>query len=132
MGDVEGCFGECASVKQHAGPERGNARGYKMTPAGLDPAIPGSVGRCLIHWATGPVAYLYLPLVMLTFLIKLGGRAARSASHPVATQNQGRPGQGWGRTGRGKCLPGHGRGRPGLGKARPGPGKGRPEKRKAP
>ena len=28
----------------------------KMTPAGLEPAIPGSVGRCLIHWATGPVA----------------------------------------------------------------------------
>ena len=27
----------------------------KMTPAGLEPAIPGSVGRCLIHWATGPV-----------------------------------------------------------------------------
>ena len=28
--------------------------GEKMTPAGLEPAIPGSVGRCLIHWATGP------------------------------------------------------------------------------
>ena len=26
----------------------------QMTPAGLEPAIPGSVGRCLIHWATGP------------------------------------------------------------------------------
>ena len=26
-----------------------------MTPAGLEPAIPSSVGRCLIHWATGPV-----------------------------------------------------------------------------
>ena len=25
-----------------------------MIPAGLEPAIPGSVGRCLIHWATGP------------------------------------------------------------------------------
>ena len=25
----------------------------KMTLAGLEPAIPGSVGRCLIHWATG-------------------------------------------------------------------------------
>ena len=24
-----------------------------MTPAGLEPAIPGSVDRCLIHWATG-------------------------------------------------------------------------------
>ena len=29
-----------------------------MTPAGLDPTIPGSVGRCLIHWATGPCAPL--------------------------------------------------------------------------
>jgi len=28
-----------------------------MTPAGLEPAIPGSVGRCLIHWATGPDAF---------------------------------------------------------------------------
>ena len=27
----------------------------RMTPAGLEPAIPGSVGRCLIHWATGPM-----------------------------------------------------------------------------
>ena len=27
----------------------------QMTPAGLEPAIPGSVGRCLIHWATGPI-----------------------------------------------------------------------------
>ena len=27
----------------------------QMTPAGLEPAIPGSAGRCLIHWATGPV-----------------------------------------------------------------------------
>ena len=31
-----------------------NADGDNMTPAGLEPAIPGSVGRCLIHWATGP------------------------------------------------------------------------------
>ena len=27
-----------------------------LTPARLEPAIPGSVGRCLIHWATGPIA----------------------------------------------------------------------------
>ena len=27
----------------------------RLTSAGLEPAIPGSVGRCLIHWATGPV-----------------------------------------------------------------------------
>ena len=30
-----------------------------MTPAGLEPAIPGSVGRCLIHWATGPDVFDY-------------------------------------------------------------------------
>ena len=28
----------------------------KMIPVGLEPTIPGSVGRCLIHWATGPLA----------------------------------------------------------------------------
>ena len=33
-----------------------NADVDNMTPAGLEPAIPGSVGRCLIHWATGPAA----------------------------------------------------------------------------
>ena len=26
---------------------------------GLEPTIPGSLGRCLIHWATGPLADLY-------------------------------------------------------------------------
>ena len=31
-----------------------------MTPAGLEPAIPGSVGRCLIHWATGPPVCMYM------------------------------------------------------------------------
>ena len=30
-----------------------------MNPAGLEPAIPGSVGRCLIHWATGPLVNVY-------------------------------------------------------------------------
>ena len=29
-----------------------------MTPAGLEPAIPGSVGHCLIHWATGPMNFV--------------------------------------------------------------------------
>ena len=27
----------------------------KVILVGLEPTIPGSVGRCLIHWATGPV-----------------------------------------------------------------------------
>ena len=34
------------------------ATATQMTPAGLEPAIPGSVGRCLIHWATGPIKHL--------------------------------------------------------------------------
>ena len=28
-----------------------------MTPARLEPATPGSVCRCLIRWATGPLVY---------------------------------------------------------------------------
>ena len=36
--------------------ERIRLKNEKVTPAGLEPAIPGSVGRCLIHWATGPSA----------------------------------------------------------------------------
>ena len=30
----------------------------KMTPAGLEPSIPGSVGRCLLHWATVGANYV--------------------------------------------------------------------------
>ena len=37
----------------------GDGFGFKMTPAGLEPAIPGSVGRCLIHWATGPDVFTW-------------------------------------------------------------------------
>ena len=37
--------------------ERIRLKNEKVTPAGLEPAIPGSVGRCLIHWATGPSAF---------------------------------------------------------------------------
>ena len=35
----------------------------EMTPAGLEPAIPGSVGRCLIHWATGPMMQALVSVV---------------------------------------------------------------------
>ena len=38
---------------------------YQVTPAGLEPAIPGSVGRCLIHWATGPIVYINVTSVGL-------------------------------------------------------------------
>ena len=47
-----------------------------MTPAGLEPAIPGSVGRCLIHWATGLSGAL---LQVHNF------RSARSWGHTRAT-----------------------------------------------
>jgi hypothetical protein len=33
-----------------------SCQGESMTPAGLEPALPGSVSRCLIPWATGPAA----------------------------------------------------------------------------
>ena len=41
---------------QHAREE--TVKSSNMTPAGLEPAIPGSVSRCLIHWATGPTNYV--------------------------------------------------------------------------
>ena len=34
---------------------------WNMTSAGLKPAIPGSMGRCLIHWATRPSDSLVSP-----------------------------------------------------------------------
>ena len=37
-----------AGTEEHLGIE------LSVTPVGLEPIIPGSVGRCLIHWATGP------------------------------------------------------------------------------
>ena len=43
----------------------------KMTPAGLEPAIPGSVGRCLIHWATGPLILWSEGIIHETEIIKL-------------------------------------------------------------
>ena len=33
-----------------------------MTPAGLEPATPGSVGRSLFHWATGPAITMLVPM----------------------------------------------------------------------
>ena len=69
-----------------------------MTPAGLEPAIPGSVGRCLIHWATGPCAH---PAQRYPFFRKLLSPAApisqnRSLSLSLSlrlfgeTRNEGR------------------------------------------
>ena len=40
----------------------------QLTPAGLEPAIPSSVGRCLIHWATGPLTLLLHTSFLRKFL----------------------------------------------------------------
>ena len=52
----------------------------KMTPAGFEPAIPGSVGRCLIHWATGPLAVCAAVWLFRHFLIGL----FRSQNSPLS------------------------------------------------
>ena len=47
-----------------------------MTPAGFEPAIPGSVGRCLIHWATGPLSARHR--ISDPEVTHLGGRKGRA------------------------------------------------------
>ena len=52
-----GAFHVCASMRLlrwHAFMHAMASAQWSMTSAGLEPAIPGSVGRCLIHWATRP------------------------------------------------------------------------------
>ena len=54
----------------------------KMTPGGLEPAIPGSVGRCLIHWATGPdVNYTHCAPLAQSFDGGTEVSVARLAAH---------------------------------------------------
>ena len=43
-----------SGTEARAGTEEHRGIELSMTPVGLEPTIPGSVGRCLIHWATGP------------------------------------------------------------------------------
>jgi hypothetical protein len=54
------------TLPRDSNPGRSTGFAFKpqMTPAGLEPAIPGSVGRCLIHWATGP---LLVPMCRVAF-----------------------------------------------------------------
>ena len=60
-----------------------------MTPVGLEPTIPGSVGRCLIHWATGPVSAR--PRISKTEVTHLGGLNDRTAGlEPVFPGSEGR------------------------------------------
>ena len=40
-----------------------------MTLAGLEPAIPGSVDRCLIHWATKPDAWICRNMYVLRSVV---------------------------------------------------------------
>ena len=42
-----------------------------MTPAGLEPAISGSVGRCLINWATGASLPPHVDSIVLKQMLKL-------------------------------------------------------------
>ena len=59
---IQRAAGSATSIEQSVAVHSRNyicsmaCRTMQMTPAGLEPAIPGSVGRCLIHWATGPRA----------------------------------------------------------------------------
>ena len=59
-----------------------------MTPAGLEPAIPGSVGRCLIHLATGPLVMVSLQLAHVHSqrqqTTTIGGRIRLSRSYSFA------------------------------------------------
>ena len=56
---------------------------WMVTPVGLEPTIPGSVGRCLIHWATGPlVQCLRIFYVEVTHL---GGSSERAGRSPTCS-----------------------------------------------
>ena len=52
-----------------------------MTSGGLKPAIPGSVGRCLIHWATRPVDEVETVNIAI-------GSSSISAKAPQAVETQ--------------------------------------------
>ena len=61
----------------------------RMTPVGLEPTIPGSVGRCLIHWATGPVGAR--PRISDFEMTYLGGHNDRTVGlEPVIPGSEGR------------------------------------------
>ena len=60
-----------------------------MTPAGLEPAIPGSVGRCLIHWATGPAALTVPESQKRSAPMDLGGTRVSAQATARAAQRQG-------------------------------------------
>ena len=49
---------------------------WMATPVGLEPTIPGSVGRCLIHWATGPLSARHR--ICDAEVTHLGGRKGRA------------------------------------------------------
>ena len=65
-----------------------------MTPAGLEPAIPGSVGRCLIHWATGPMRQEASPVLStllreLVFEVQISERWACRAADEETSEPKG-------------------------------------------
>ena len=54
--EVPGHIHSCNLNLRRSGEDDDCAERECMTPVGLEPTIPGSVGRCLIHWATGPLS----------------------------------------------------------------------------
>ena len=52
--EVPGHIHSCTLNLWRSGEDDDCAERECVTPVGLEPAIPGSVGRCLIHWSTGP------------------------------------------------------------------------------
>ena len=54
-----------------------------MTPAGLEPVIPGSVSRCLIHWATGPSGGDDAQAILSASVALGGGRDRGSSPQPA-------------------------------------------------
>ena len=72
---IPGHIGRCDSALKGNGLETTVSQEC-MTPVGLEPIIPGSVGRCLIHWATGPLGARHgIPYIEVTHL---GGRNGRT------------------------------------------------------
>ena len=69
-----------------------------MTPAELEPAIPGPVGPCLIHWATGPSDFAAIRLHTRAFATtttatkrRLAGASERPFAARVPLQPCGWP-----------------------------------------
>ena len=59
-----------------------------MILVGLEPTIPGSVGRCLIHWATGPLGMGLHPSLDLLVQPASGLRPTKPGRDDLDTINE--------------------------------------------